>query len=384
MPADEKLLVHRSERDRPSILHVIGTLGLGGAERVLASLVDSTATEFSHTIVVWKSVEPAVTLSSRPKLLILTGGGLFETVRSAALLLRSCVRGDFSVIQGWLYIGALIASLLGLISKQTRVVWSLHNTGAEFRRFGRISQWAFRLLRLLSKVASPIIVYCSESAYRRHLSEGFRGSVSTVIFNGVDVGRYPYRPVTECQRAQVSLTEPIRIICVARWNSQKGHIVLFKALRILLDRGLQPLLTLVGPGVVTSNRDLARCLEALDIEANVCLLGPRDDISELLAQNSVFVLPSLSEAFPVSLCEAMLVGLPCVATRVGDVPLILDGLGFLAEPNNVASLVAALEQCIGQDPEATQRQVRQARHRIEKRFSLSEMKAQYVRCWRES
>jgi len=53
------------------------------------------------------------------------------------------------------------------------------------------------------------------------------------------------------------------------------------------------------------------------------LLGERSDIHRLLCAMDIFALPSLGEAFPISLCEAMSCGIPCVASNVGDVEYIL-------------------------------------------------------------
>jgi glycosyltransferase involved in cell wall biosynthesis len=62
---------------------------------------------------------------------------------------------------------------------------------------------------------------------------------------------------------------------------------------------------------------LEAMIDSLNLKANVKLLGPRSDITDILAASDIFLLPSRSEGFSNALIEAMMAGLPCVATNVG-------------------------------------------------------------------
>src|SRR6185369_8291313 len=72
--------------------------------------------------------------------------------------------------------------------------------------------------------------------------------------------------------------------------------------------------------------------------------GQRADVARLLGAMDVFVLPSLKEALPIAVLEAMAMGLPAVATRVGGVPEVVeDGTtGFVVPPGDEAALRGAL------------------------------------------
>ena len=56
----------------------------------------------------------------------------------------------------------------------------------------------------------------------------------------------------------------------------------------------------------------------------------------------IFVLPSLGEAFPISLCEAMLCEVPSIATDVGDINFILDGILNPIQTNDLDSITSII------------------------------------------
>lgn len=77
--------------------------------------------------------------------------------------------------------------------------------------------------------------------------------------------------------------------------------------------------------------------------AGVRLLGFRDDVSRLYSAADALVIPSRSEGLPLVLLEAMMAGLPVIATRVGGIPdAVPDGCGLLVKPGDPESLAGAM------------------------------------------
>jgi glycosyltransferase involved in cell wall biosynthesis len=115
------------------------------------------------------------------------------------------------------------------------------------------------------------------------------------------------------------------------------------------------------------------------VEARVHLLGLRSDVAALLSSADVFALPSLSEGLPMALLEAMFASLPVVATRVGQVPEVLDGgqCGLLVPPGNAKALAGALRVFLT-DPAGARRMGRRARDRALQDFSVERMAARYT------
>ncbi|MBI3003324.1 MAG: glycosyltransferase family 4 protein, partial [candidate division NC10 bacterium] len=87
------------------------------------------------------------------------------------------------------------------------------------------------------------------------------------------------------------------------------------------------------------------------VSERVRFLGWREDIPRILAALSVFVLPSANEGMGMVLVEAMAMGVPVVATRVGGIPSVVpDGeCGLLVEPGDVAGLAGAVAKLLA-DP----------------------------------
>jgi glycosyltransferase involved in cell wall biosynthesis len=73
---------------------------------------------------------------------------------------------------------------------------------------------------------------------------------------------------------------------------------------------------------------------------------PNEEVLRILAESDVYCLPSHTEGFPISVLEAMFVGLPVVASTVGAIPDMIDVPrgGVLCSPGDTDNFVAAIEK----------------------------------------
>ena len=120
---------------------------------------------------------------------------------------------------------------------------------------------------------------------------------------------------------------------------------------------------------------------SLDDAVEFCGFG--NDVPGFLGTLDVYVLPSLSEAQPLGLMEAIAAGKPVVATSVGGVPKIVESTnsGWLCAPNEVEALSVAMEKAlVHRAPgEVTTR----ARDLAVKYFSAKRMAADYEAVYEE-
>lgn len=152
-----------------------------------------------------------------------------------------------------------------------------------------------------------------------------------VLPNGVDLQKFG-RPKKEHLGQNILFVGGLRKV--------KGIEYLIQAFEIISPKFPQAKLLLSGDGPEKEN--LRKLAENSGAKEKIVFLGhlPENELVERMACADVFVLPSLSEGFPLVVPEAMASGLPIVATNVRGLPEIIeDGKnGFLAEPGNAEQL----------------------------------------------
>jgi glycosyltransferase involved in cell wall biosynthesis len=161
-----------------------------------------------------------------------------------------------------------------------------------------------------------------------------------------------------------------RIVMVARFEKQKDHATLIKALGGLKDREWE--LELVGNGPLLE--DMRALVAQRELGGRVNFLGRRDDIPEILSVSDIFVLASCWEGFPRSIIEAMRAALPVVASAVAGVPeAVTDAeTGYLVESGNVEQIRHRLRLLI-EDRALRKRLGSNGRIRYEQLFTFNRM-----------
>jgi glycosyltransferase involved in cell wall biosynthesis len=152
----------------------------------------------------------------------------------------------------------------------------------------------------------------------------------------------------------------------------KGYQYLIAAVADLVNKGVAVKCFIAGQGELKDSLD--RQIEEMRLEDSVKLLGYRDDVPALLGAADIFCMPSLSEALPYSLLEALAAGVPVVASRVGGIPeVITHGKeGFLVPAKNVSELCMAIQQLVS-NPELRKKMSSQALATVSGRFSVGKM-----------
>jgi glycosyltransferase involved in cell wall biosynthesis len=135
------------------------------------------------------------------------------------------------------------------------------------------------------------------------------------------------------------------IIAVSRLVWHKGYPELAAAMRLVPEAELW----VVGERLDSDRGpDMATLLRSAGLGDRLRMLGYRSDIPALLAAADIFTLPSRFEGLPMSVIEAMLCGLPVVATNIrGPAEQVIDGeTGFLVPPGDAAVLGKALRRLV--------------------------------------
>jgi predicted dehydrogenase/glycosyltransferase involved in cell wall biosynthesis/NADPH:quinone reductase-like Zn-dependent oxidoreductase len=172
-------------------------------------------------------------------------------------------------------------------------------------------------------------------------------------------------------RAQLALGDKKVLLTVARFSPQKDHRSLIMAMSDVIAAHPSVILLLVGKG--EEMEPIRSLVDALDLTGHVKFLGHRTDIAELMDVADLLVLPSLFEGLPLAVLEAMSLGLPVVATRIGGV---VDALGvdhpYLAEPGDPASLAQTILDALSDSTTAEETGLL-AQERFQTHFSAERM-----------
>jgi len=175
-------------------------------------------------------------------------------------------------------------------------------------------------------------------ARRLHLSVH-----ATPVGNGRDPAVFHPDPAARARiRAALAVPEDrVVVIAVSRLVRHKGYPELAAAMRDVPAAELW----VVGERLASDRgEDMLAVLRDAGLGARLRLLGYREDVAALLAAADIFALPSHFEGLPMSVIEAMLTGLPVVATDIsGPREQVVDGeTGLLIPPRQAAPLAAAL------------------------------------------
>ena len=152
----------------------------------------------------------------------------------------------------------------------------------------------------------------------------------------------------------------------------------------LLQRKIKFIAILVGTNLDHLNDDLVSSLKNNGLLDNVHLLGIRDDILSVMNSIDLFLLSSISEAFPNVLNEAMLCGTPCLTTNVGDAALIVDKTGWIVEPRDSTAMADACIHALNEkekNNEHWKNRKESCRKRIIEKFSFEKMINKYKEVW---
>jgi len=216
-----------------------------------------------------------------------------------------------------------------------------------------------RLMRFtLNRWSSAIVVV--SAGLRDIYGRGLRAEKVRVVHNGIDVERFRRDRAATRARLEREFGVPPGVklaLTVSVLRARKGIEVLLEA----VPRVPGTTFLIIGDGPMRAE------WQAMATTDRVRWAGYRTDVNELLAGCDVFVHPSLDDAFPTVLLEAMAAGLPVVASRVGGIPeIVVEGVtGRLVPPGDAAALAAAID-----DP-ALPSMGAAARERAEREFSTA-------------
>jgi glycosyltransferase involved in cell wall biosynthesis len=361
------------------IVHLITGLGIGGAELMLYKLLSHMQGPFQHMVVSMVAPGsvgariaalgiPVVSLempAGRP-----TPGGL----GALWALLR---RERPAILQTWMYHANLLGLIAGRLAGVPHIVWNIRN--ADVRGFPRSTRVVIRLGAWLSH--GPRVIICNAHAARAELTAlGYHPRRWAIVPNGFDTDRYKPDPAVRATlRAAWGVPDDAPLIgLIARYDPLKDHAGFVRAAALLARCRPDAHFVLAGPGITPDNSALAGPIRAAGLGPVLHLLGPRDDVPQIMAALDIHTSASAyGEGFSNATGEAMACGVPCVVTDVGDSARVVGDTGIVVPPRRPAALVAAWQTLIACGPAGRAARGRAARARIAGHYSIERVAHQY-------
>jgi glycosyltransferase involved in cell wall biosynthesis len=363
-------------------MHVITSLGTGGAEMMLKRLIQAQQNkpDYRHTVITLKNIGEAGRQLQDLGIEVqaLEMRSLLEFPRAVWELKRRIRASRPDVVQTWMYHADLLGGLAARWAGNHQVIWGVRCTAIPQRGISATGM-IVSFCSWLSRFVPRVIVCCAESARIFHIEKGYDRTKMVVISNGYDLATFHTRPALRQQaRAAFGFGEDDIVVgVVGRFDPLKDYRTFVRCAAVLASKVERAKFLMVGRDLDRGNRALCGWIEESGLAHKFVLAGERRDIPGCLAAMDVFCLSSIAEGFPNVVCEAMAMQVPCVVTDVGDAAEIVGETGIVVAPRDPMALAAALRVMLNNGAAERSRLGELARRRIEERYSIESISTQF-------
>lgn len=369
------------------VVHCITGLTADGAQRVLLRLsIELQKRGFQNYVVSLDKREPFAEMFEEQGIEVFSLGSRGDGSWVRRLLaLRGVLRSVRPAIaQGWMYHANLALSLVGAgDSGVTKSLWNIRRGVDDLRERKLLTRLVVRTNACLSSRVAQI-VYCTEESRQQHEEMGFNPGRGVVIGNGFDPRKFrPRGDLGFTLRAKLALRpDTILVGNVGRYDHAKGKQYLLDAFALLRQRTPNAHLVLVGRGMTPENREVRTRIQELGLSSAVTLYGEVSSLEELYPAFDILCSSSVNEGFPNVIAEAMLCGVVCVVTDVGNSRSLVEGIGVVVPPRSSKDLVEGLSNVCAWSRDDRVDAGRRGRERIARSHSLESVAERYARLYR--
>lgn len=359
-----------------NITHIIIGLEVGGAELMLARLIETqrvTAPWLRHRVVSLTSLGE-IGGRLRAQGVEVAALGMGSILHGPATLLRLVAllrRQRSDIVQTWMYHADLIGGLAARLAGLRGIIWGIRST--DITKGGshstRVVRW---LCARLSRRIPQSIVCAANASLKLHAALGYDRTRMLVIPNGLDLARMTIDPVAVAAlRDAHGLPGDVVVVgTVGRFSTVKGQEDFVRAAGLIAAARLDCRFMMVGLGCSWDNPRLVGWIRQTGFAERFVLMGKRQDVPVCLAAIDLFALTSRSEGFPNVLAEAMAMGRSCVTTDVGDAALLLGDCGHVVPPENPAAMAEAVLAMLDAGTTARSTDGDAAQARVQAEFSM--------------
>ena len=390
-------MVYTKKNIRINILHIIGSLNTGGVQKLILQLSQSQCLKkYTHNVLCTiLSVDNYRYAYEKYNITILSLPFKFAPISSIPFKLDKIIRYLFSKLyffRLWYYLfisefevihthihSQIISQILASVLSGKRMIWTIHGEYS----MGRFTLWIIRIL--LSILPSTKFQIIADSISALHSTLPFTGNnfkPDNIIPTGINLKPY--------------LQEYDQSLIREKYNIKDDTILIGSTGRIVWEKGYDQLLSLLenydfgekifyilvaGDGSLR-NKFIKR-IEKNKLESHITFIGNIKNIPEFLSALDIYIQPSVTEGFPLSVLEAMATGLPIICSDAGGLKEMINNntIGIKYKSEELNSLYQMLCKLLSMKPNKLLELGRNARKEVVKKYSIEIIAKQYYKIY---
>jgi len=373
-----------------SVLFVIGSLNIGGAENQMVLLATHLKKRGWQCYVFTLEKQGALRSELAKHNILVRNGGMrkgdlrkapWKIIFAMGVLLKMIFDHKPVVVHAFLPLATFLGALCGRLINVPLIITSRRALGKHQERHAFLKIPDRIANRLSHYVAVNSKAVWDDTIKRDHIDP----SKLALIYNGIETSQFSeIESDREFVRRSLNIPPDDKVvITVANLIAYKGHYDLLKAVKIVSKRIANLKVLLVG-----EDRGIQETLmieiAVLKIERHICFWGLRHDIPQLMAASDLSVLPSHEEGFSNVLLESMAAGLPVVATSVGGNPeAVVHGVtGWLTPPHHPAKLAEKMIDLLN-NGEKSEKWGERGRALVKRKFSVERMVSKHLELYNQ-
>jgi glycosyltransferase involved in cell wall biosynthesis len=362
------------------ILHIIKSLGRGGAEMLLPEtlkLHNKTKFEFHYIYFLpWKNQMVESIEQHGGKVTCIRASNNIQLILNVGKVVHYIRDRGIQVIHSHLPWAGIVARIAGKISN-VPVVYTEHNKQERYHFATRIlnlatMNWSTRIIAVSEDVAQSI---------RMHKST-LTVSIQTIL-NGVNLSHFAAGAYDgKIVRDELNIPHDAPLVgTIAVFRFQKRLDLWMELAKKIMEQLPQVHFIIVGDGPLKES--LFEKRSQLHLEDRVHMVGLKTEIRPYLAAFDIYMMSSIFEGLPIALLEAMAYGCPVISTDAGGIKEVIrdDRDGLLCSVNQPERLVQFALQLLG-DTQKSSSLRHQSRRRMEEKFSMNVMVEQIEKAYR--
>jgi glycosyltransferase involved in cell wall biosynthesis len=333
------------------IMFVVRSMLLGGAETQL-TLLARGLTDAGHTVILVSLYDlneyDFGQAASDPRFCGLRKTGRWDLAKPFWRLRQLIAKEGPDIIHGYMPAGNIYALLASLLFPTIPIILGIRASAFDLNDYRPLVAWMERAEIALAR-RSSLVIFNSNAAAQYWISKGLDPEKAKIIFNGLDMSRLTSASATRKKiRDDLQLSpDTILVGRIGRHDPMKDMPTALRAFASATAVNRDVHLLIVGESNASAESDLRALAISLHIGQRVHFMPKTRDIAAIYASLDVLLSSSAyGEGFPNVILEALAIGLPVVATDVGESAAIVGADGWIAPPRRPDLLAAALQACL--------------------------------------